>query len=219
MQREEDTLTKKNEKVRSFFPFVIIFVLLLVGLTIYKYKDTLANCIKKIGFLPQSNQDVVKEDTNDNSVFKNLVTTGESDTEENTNVFTPEVLNNLELADSFDRRVKDYGYENWDKLVEENQVILEVNKDPEGDVFYSFVNSKNPNFKFERGAVVDFKPTLKTPASLVVMEGIKTQFAYKEGDFSNLEEDIFKSGDKIIFLCDLSSCEDGVTKWLLVYRY
>lgn len=219
MQRGEDTLTKNNEKVRSFFPFVIIFVLFLVGLTIYTYKDTLVNLIKKIGFLSQSDQVIVKEDTYDNSIFKNLISGEENDNKEYGYDYSPEVLSTFELANLFKERVKDYGYGNWDKLIEENQVVLELNKNPEGSTYYTFINSKNPNFKFENGAVVDFKPTVKTPGSLVVMEGIKTHFNYKEGDFSSLEEDIFESGDKIIFECDMSSCGDGVTKWLLVYRY
>ncbi len=216
MQEEKDIQNTEKKTGRRYFPFLIIFLLLLLGIITYILRNTLYSSLKKVGFLSGSDNNVVIEDNGENSVFNQLVS------QENNNnyvsIYTPEVRTNLDLAFSFEAKYRELGDGDWGTLIEENQVVLEVKKDSDGSTSYTFVNSKNPNFKFDKGSNVDITPVVETPESLVVRQGDDINFRFQEGDFNDLEKDIFKQGDKIIFTCKSSSCEDGLLSWLLVFR-
>lgn len=216
MQEEKDIQNTEKKISRRFVLFLIIFLLLLLGIITYIFRNTLYSSLKKVGFLSGSDNNVVIEDNGENSVFNQLVS------QENNNnyvsIYTPEVRTNLDLAFSFEAKYRELGDGDWGTLIEENQVVLEVHKDSGGSTSYTFVDSKNPDFQFDKGSNVDITPVVKTPESLVVRQGDDINFRFQEGDFNDLEKDIFRKGDKIIFICNLSSCEDGILNWLLVFR-
>lgn len=201
---------EQNLKSNSKKFLILLFLVLLSILLIFIYFFVVKN---------PSLDDNVGTSLNtveDASVFEGLVSPKEQ--EDPSNIYRPEVNKSLDRYWSYLSKTYQYPEDSWNDILEENQVVLKASEDTSGKISYKFIFSKNPDFQFDSGSDIDFNPSVILPDYLILREADKVHFSYESEDFNDLESDIIRSGDLLIFICNKPDCSDGSLDWLLVKR-
>jgi len=133
--------------------------------------------------------------------------------------YTPEVKTSLDLALSFLSRIEQYGDGEWESILADGQVLVEVTgAEDNNSKTYKLILSKDPTLELKVGEDLDFTPTALKPEILVVSDGPNVNFRFQEEDFYSLEEDILDTGNIMSFICQFESCKDGILNWILVIK-